>query len=824
MFRNHIKIALRNLQRNKIYSFINIVGLAIGMATCLLIMLFVKDELSYDRFFKNKDRIFQVNISGNFGGNEFSAGATPPPAGKTMASEFPEIETFTRIYKPGDVTVKYLKNGKTDLFFTESRVMAADSNFFKIFDYKMLEGNAQKCLQSPNSIVITEKMSLKYFGKTSALGQIITLDNTPMKITGVLENIPAQSSLQFDFLTSIKTYPIVAHFDWSWVWLQTSTYLLLKESPNDYRTIAGKLEKKFPVMVKNHAADAFRRIGQSFDDFMKKGGKWDFSLQPLSEVHLYSAGIQSGMISNQGDIKYVYIFSCIALFIVILACVNFMNLSTARSLKRAREVGVRKVLGSFKSGLIQQFLTESMLYSILASGIGLVLVSLTLPVFSEISGKTLHLETLLSGKIILFIISVTFIIGLLSGSYPAFYLTSFKPVNVLKGGILKNSISSSMIRNGLVVFQFSVATILIISTIIIYQQLRFTQTKDLGLDKENVAVLTNAQKLGKNQEAFRQELLRLPEVLNASISTSIPTRNYFADFYNLEESPKDKQTQKDITLSSYTVDYDFVPTLKIKLLQGRNFSKDFPSDSAAVILNETAAKQIGWKEPIGKYMTYPGNADQKFKVIGIAKDFDIESVRTSAFPFAIFHQSSHTYQTETSYITIRLKAGNLENSLQKLKSKWQDFSDDVPFDYTFLDNAFESLYRSEQQMQTIFGIFTGLAIFISCLGLFGLATYTTEQRNKEIGIRKVLGSSANQIVALLSKDFLKLVSISIVIASPVAWFVVHKWLQDFAYQIPIPWWAFVSAGVLSVSIALLTVSYQAVKAALANPVKSLRTE
>ena len=825
MIKNYLKIAWRNIKRNKVNSFINIAGLAIGMACVILILLYVQDELQYDRFFKQSNHIYQVNLNGNQDGNEFLTSNSPPTVGPAMVTEFPEIESYTRIYNPGELVVRNEDGRQTENYFSEKKILAVDSNFLQFFSYEMLEGSPANSLQKANSVVLTERTAKKYFGNTNAIGKILKFGNesTPFTITGIMQNIPSQSTWQFDMLTSISSYPAVKRFSWSWVWLQVNTYIKLRDNVAVDEASIAKLEAKLPAMVKKHAASAFKRIGQPFDEFVKKGGKWDFHLMPLTRVHLYSdeIGSRSPTLSN---IKYVYIFSIIALFIIILACVNFMNLSTAQSEKRAKEVGIRKVLGSVKAQLVKQFLAEAMLYSFIAMIIALLLVLLLLKPFNEIAGKTLDFPLIFTNYDWIFLLGMAIIIGLLAGSYPAFYLTSFKPVTVLKGmKRFRSGMANLFIRNGLVIFQFTVSTALIICTIIVFKQLRFTQNKDLGLNKENVIVIANSDRLGNSEESFRQELTKLPGVLSATMSTGIPTKENFGDFYLPEPAGVDEHLAKDITLSSFMVDDDFIPTLGIQLLNGRNFSKDF-NDSLSVILNEAAVKQIGWKDPVGKYMKYPGNDDQRFKVIAVAKDFTTQSLRTVVAPFALFHTSSKTYGMGMAYISVRVNPGDVSGYLKKIESKWRSFAPNTPFDYSFLDSEFDALYRSEKRMGAVFGIFTLLSIFIACLGLFGLAAYTAERRTKEIGVRKVLGASIQGLVTLLSRDFVKLVLLAAVIAFPIAWWGMNKWLEDFAYRIHIGWWVFVLAGFIALLIAIMTVSFQAIKAAIADPVKSLRTE
>jgi putative ABC transport system permease protein len=790
-----------------------------------MIIMYVKDELNYDKFFKDADHIFQVNMTITDNGVQNTTGGnTAPAVGPTLVNLYPEIESYVRIYRPGDVLVRYDENAKTENYFTEKNVMAVDSNFLQVFNYTLLQGDAAGCLQKPNSIVITASTAKKYFGNGNAIGKMLLLDTDkkPFIVTAVLKDIPSQSSFQFDMLAPIHTYAEVKKRSWNWFWLQVNTYVKLKNNAAINEAAIARLNAKFPVMVKEHAFN--KDYGQSFEEFIKKGNKLEYSLMPFTKVHLYANPmIVPARLTTLGDIKYIYIFSVIALFIIILACVNFMNLSTAQSAKRAKEVGVRKVLGSVKAQLIKQFLTEAMLYSFVATLISLLLVFILLRPFNEVAGKLLVFSSIFNNGTWLFVVVLCLLTGLLAGLYPAFYLTSFNPVFVLKGiKVFKNNFGNLLIRNGLVVFQFAVSIALIICTVIVFQQLKYTQNKDLGLNKENVLVIANTKRLGSNEEAYRQQITKQNGVIDASISSSIPTKGNFGDGYNPLPTETDKPLLTDVGLSSFMVDDEFIPTLKMQVLQGRNFSKAF-NDSASVIINETAAKLIGWKEPVGKYLDYPGN-DQKFKVIGVVKDFNIASFREVIEPFALFHVSSQTYGLGSSYISVRLGPGNINNYLKELENTWKNFAPDMPFDYSFLDGYFDALYRSEQRMGEVFGIFTFLSIFVACLGLFGLSVYTAERRTKEIGVRKVLGASVQNVVALLSKDFLKLVLISAIIAFPLAWFAMNKWLQDFAYRITIDWQVFFIAALAALIIAFATIGFQSIKAAMANPVKSLRSE
>jgi len=797
--------------------------LAIGLASAIFIFLYVQDELRYDRFFTDVDKIYQVNLEGKMAGEEFLTGNTPPPVGLALKNAFPEIETYARIFRPGDVVVRYEEKSQPDQYFTENKVLGVDSNFLGMFDYEMLEGDRETCLYDPNSVVITRSIAKKYFGRDNALGKILLFgnDKRPFKVSGVLEDIPSQSSFQFDILRPIVSYPVVKQFTWSWVWLQVNTYVRLESNFIASETNLRNLEARFPPMIQQQAASAFRRIGQPLDELKKKGGKWDLHLKPFSKIHLYSAN-DNARITNLGDIKYVRIFSLIALFIIILACVNFMNLSTAQSAKRAKEVGIRKALGSLNVQLIRQFFGEAFLFVLLSAGIAILLVLVFMDPFNAISGKELSFRLLMTGNFWMYFTGIILFTSLLAGSYPSFYLTSFNPIRVFKGKLPKTSFGSLLIRNGMVIFQFTISTALIVCTIIVFQQLQFTRNADMGLNKENTLIIANTNRLKQSEESFREEVSRLPQVAGSTIASSVPTKNWFGDRYELEANGE-SQVPFDISLASFIVDEEFIPTTQLTLLKGRNFSRSF-NDSTSVIINETAARQMGWKDAIGQYMIYPGNENQRFQIIGIVKDFNFESLRSTITPFALFHPSSKTYGLGTSYMMVRIKPGKTLEALETINAKWKSFAPATPFDHSFLDEEFESLYRADAKMGQVFGLFTLLSIFVACLGLFGLSAYTAERRIKEIGLRKVLGASVHGLAGLLSRDFLKLVLVAVCIAFPIAWMTMDNWLQVFAYRIKIEWWVFALAGIGALAIALVTVSFQAIKAAMGNPVKTLRTE
>jgi putative ABC transport system permease protein len=822
MIRNYFKIAWRNLLKNNFYAAISIIGLTIGLGVGILILIWIQDELNYDKFFEDSGQIYRVNIDGKMGDNSFYAGYTPPPAGAALVDNFPEVESYTRIYRPNaDVIESKTIDGQH--LFNETDIYAVDPNFLEFLTYPLAKGDPKTCLQQANSIVITPQIAEKYFGNKDPMGQILYYGKgkQPLKVTGVLKDLTKlQATVKFDILMPVQNFDEVAYFNWSWVWLNMATYVKLTDQAAKDPNILANLEPKFPEMLKTQAASAFERIGQPYEQFQKNGNYWDIHLQPLNDIHLRSGEIASA-ISDQGDIQNIYIFGLIAFFIIVLACVNFTNLATAQANKRCKEIGIRKVLGSQRGQLIRQFLAEAFLYTIISALFAFLLVAWILPFFNSLTGKTISFYSIFSNGIWLILLGLTVLTAFLAGIYPAFYLTAFKPITVLKGSV--SSTKTGFLRNGLIVFQFVIAIVMVISTIVVFTQLRYTQKRNLGYDKENVMVINNTEKLDAGAESFRQEIAALPNVINATSSTGIFTKGSFADFYVPQTTENDYPVAKDIVLNSYLVDDHFIPTLNIDIKKGRGFDVRF-NDSLSVVINAAAAKQIGWKNPIGQKIRYPGGNMEYYTVIGVVKDFHLESLHSSILPFALFSKTSKSYDTGVSFITLRYGSGDTKKLITTIENKWKNYQQVVPFEYSFLNDDLNAAYQSERQLASLFGLLTALSIFVACLGLFGLVAFTAQQRTKEIGIRKILGARVSGIVKLLSKDFLRLVIIALVVATPIAWLFMNHWLQDFAYRINIPWWAFVVAGILALGIALVTVSFQAIKAALANPVKSLRTE
>ena len=806
MLKNYFIIAWRNLMRNKAFSIINIFGLAIGIAGCLIIILFVYDELSYDKFNKKADRIVRVTFGGKLSGEVMKEAVVMAPVAQTLMHDYPEVLEATRLVKNNPTKIIY-----KDKTFDNEITCAVDSNFFNVFTIPFVKGNSKTALVEPNTIVITEGAARKYFGHEDPMGKLITFRtyNTTKKVTGIIKKIPQNSHFHFDFFASLADVPDAK----STSFLNGSfyTYLVLPEG-YDYKNLQAKL----PQMTEKYMVPQLTQAtGISIQEFRKKGNDIGLYLQRLTDIHLrsdFTVNLEPG-----GDIRYVYIFSAIALFMLLIACINFMNLSTAGASKRAKEVGIRKVLGSLNSELIKQFLFESVLLSMIALVIGLALVKMALPVFNHLANKELTLQFIGSPFVLLGLLAFGLLVGILAGSYPAFFLSSFNPVAVLKSKFISNRKSISL-RSGLVVFQFFISVMLIIGTIVVYEQLNYIQNKKLGFDKDQILVFRNSDVLGSKEAILKEQLLHDPRVVNVSNSGFVPVKS---NYNNMTLTFPDRNTALSRRTNVYQIDEQFIPTLRMQMAEGRNFSKDFPTDSSGVIVNETLAKIFGWgNNAVGHILDFNTDLNGGSKglhVIGIVKDFNFQSLHDEIGPVMMVLQQS-------SGLIVRIKGKDVAGLISSIKTKWAAFKVDEPFTYSFLDDDYKAQYLSESKTGTILGIFSAMTIFVACLGLFGLSTFTAEQRTKEIGIRKTLGANVSQVVALLSGYFLKLVLISCAIAFPVAWFAMNKWLQDFAYRVPVSWWVFVAAGIGALFIALLTVSFQAIKAALANPVKSLRTE
>lgn len=800
MFVNYLKTALRNLLRQKSYSIINIGGLAIGMSVCILILSYVFFELSYDKFHEKSDQIYRLGLDATVGGNTMNLAVTSAPMGEALRQDFPEVIANTRlsISESQELSIGERKFIQKDILYT-------DSSFFDVFSFKLIRGSRNEVLLHPKSIVLTESCAKKFFGDNDAIGEIIRInDRTSFKVTGIMEDVPPNSQLQFELLVSMDIRDPKSSFYRQNNWGNISMYsYVLLEKNTDYL----KLEEKFDEFKVRHTQQLID-IGVHFDLF----------LQPLTDIHLYSELERET--NNSGDITYVYLFSAIAIFILFIACINYMNLASARSFKRAKEVGMRKIHGAVRPQLIGQFLGESVMFSILAFIISLVIVQITLPMFNDLVYQHDSSIDLFSNKFTLlgFFVAITFIVGILAGSYPAFYMSSFSPIVALKGEKLKGK-KKSLLRNILVVLQFSIAVALIICTSVIYTQINYMQNKDLGFDGENrIVIPLRSESLRNKSEVLRNEFRSLSNVEMVSISNSAPGYGMNGSGY----LPEGADATTPVIIYNGTIDDQFIETMDMKILEGRNFSHEFGTDTLSVLINEELAKRYNWDEPIGKKLSVlAGDSmpNTDFKVVGVLKNFHFMSLLTKVEPYAYHYQQSNMRN-----LILKLNAKNKEVALKQIEEKWAELSNNAPFDYMFIDENFEETYISYIRMGKLFTAFTLIAIFVACIGLFGLASFLTEIRTKEIGIRKVQGAGIFSILRLLNTDFIKWVVVANIVAWPIAYYYMTEWLANFSYPISLSWMNFALGAVLSIFIALVTVSYQSLKAALRNPVESLRYE
>ncbi|OQP65607.1 ABC transporter permease [Niastella populi] len=792
MLKNYFKIAFRNLWRHRVFSFINIMGLTVGMTACLLIFLYVRFELSYDRFHPKADRVYRVVADIK------TPTETLPSQGPAWAVpghikfDFPEVEAFTRV-APENLLFR-----KGDIKFNEANSIWADSAFFQIFGFKLLKGDPRTALKEPFSVVMSASTAKKYFGKADPMGQtiLITSEGSPATITGIMQDMPENTQVKGDVLVSMTTITTqyAKGIDDQWSNYSPWAYILLKPG-----TDAKTLEKKFPAFLEKWSGKEMKEL-QMFVTL---------KLEKLKEVYLYSSRGDS-----LGSIRNVYIFSIIALFILIIACINFINLTTARASERAKEVGIRKVAGAVRPQLARQFLGESIVICFIAFLLTLGLSALLLPSFNQLAGKTISTGIFHDGPLVALLLGTGIVIGLLAGIYPAFVLSSFKPIEVLKGRFATGN-KGNILRKGLVISQFAISTALIIGTIIVYTQMSYMRNRELGFNKDQVLVVET--KSEKKRGALQEAISRLPNIKTSALSASVPGSGHPGAYSEVENVKGDLQITN---LDLYFVDFDYIPLYNFKMAAGRAFSREYKTDSGqAMILNEAAVRMLGYHSPdqaIGKKFKQWGHEG---RIIGVIQDFHYKSLQTPIKPLSI-----RMNWDNTTLLSVKVNAANIQKTIASIEKEFKTIIPNRPFSYYFLDEFFDRQYRNEERFGRLFLNFAVLAIFISCLGLLGLASYATMQRTREIGIRKVMGASVSNIINLLSKDFLKLVIISFFIAAPVAWYFMHKWLADFAYRTSISWWIFAMAGVLAILIAVVTISVQAFRAAVANPVKSLRTE
>lgn len=817
MLKNYFKIAFRNLWRNKGYSFINIFGLAVGLASCIIILLYVNHELSYDKNYENADRIYRVASKVDFSGNYMEFASAPAPMGPTLIQDYPEVEAMVRFRPYGSALIR---RGEEN--FKEENIVFADGSLFDVFSIPVLHGDPATALTDPYTIAISESIAQKYFGDTNAIGKTLLLnDSSDYEVTAVYEDMTGASHFHFDFIRSMATTDEADNG--VWVSHNFRTYILLKEG-----TDPKVFEQNFESVIKTYVEPQIRQfMGVGLEGFREAGNSIEYDLQPLTDIHLHSN--LAGEFEPNGSITYVYIFSGLAVFVLILACINFMNLATARSVKRAKEVGVRKTLGSGRRQLTGQFFSESLLFTLIAFLIALLLVEMSLPFFSDLAGVEITSSYVSSPPLIGFIILIVLVTGLIAGSYPALMLSSLKPVQVLKGRFHEKA-GHGTFRKGLVVFQFTISIFIVVGLLVINKQLNYIQNRNLGFQKDQVVILNDAYALGDTRqsiETFRDQILGYPVFESATVSSFYPVEGYGKDdrsFWPKGESPSEDNM---VNMQHWSVDENYIPTMGMELIEGRNFVQGRDQPEASVILNEAAVDRFGFENPVGKIITIydvtpDGSIDMEnlteYEIVGVVENFHYESLRENITPLGLFYGSSY------GNMAFKITSTDVSQAIAVLEDNWNDFAPGQPFSYSFLDNRFEQMYRTETNMQDLMTAFSILAIIIACLGLLGLSAYSVERRTKEIGIRKVLGANIPSILGLVSGEFLKLILLSFLLAVPMAYFGMNQWLREFAYRTEIDVEIFLWAGISILFIALLTVSWQSIKAALMNPVNSLRSE
>ncbi len=818
MIKNYFIIAWRNLLKRKTYAFINIFGLALGAAICLLIVLFIKSESSVDSWRNDGENVYRMVVKRKYPTRVSSYAIIPQSYGKTVKEELPEVDEVVRVFNffnNGTFQIQY-----GDKKFEETKVFFVDPTFFEIFDSNLLYGLAEESLTKPNSIVLNETTAKKYFGDASqAVGKFLKPEGNniqPLEVTAVYQDWPENS--HFTFNAVLTTSGNDDFEQENYVGFSAYTYFRLNENAS-YK----KVEAAMPGIIKKFAAgDIERQFSMSIDKFMNAGNGYTYTMQPLKDIYLTSH-LDNEYRAN-GNATTLYIFGLVAFFVLFIACINFINLSTARSSERAKEVGIRKTFGSEKKSLILQFMSESFLISLLAMLVAVGIFALLAPVFNDISGKDFSLNSLLDSNSILLLITFTCISGFLAGIYPAFVLSSFNPIEVLRGKF-KSGKQGRALRSGLVVFQFSISVILITCTLVVNRQMDYMTSERLGFNKEQTVIIERTDLLGERTRAFKNELRNIKGVTNVSGSTALPgQQNYFGVSWATVENSNEPITGRGII-----ADDEYAKTLGLEIVQGRFFSKDFPTDSLAIVLNQKAASELGLKDPIGKRLVTPENflnaedgTAYTYKVIGVVKDFHYQSLHEPITPL-VFTNASR-FNNIMGLTAVHVEGSSFDSALTSIETIWKQFVEDKPLTFKFLDQTIENQYQAERTSRKIFTFFSCITIFIACIGLLGLAAYTTRQRVHEIGVRKVLGASVGNIVSMLSKDFVKLVFLSTLIAIPIAWYAMNQWLQNFAYRISSSWDLFIIAALIALLTAFLTISSQAIKAALSNPVKSLRTE
>jgi len=803
MIYNFIKVAFRNLVRHKAFSFINITGLAIGLVCFIFILLWIQDEVSFDNFHQDADRIFITGLDYKIGNQEGRGIKCNPPLAPAMMAEIPEIESATRFLHTINKLVTY-RDG--DISFLENGIFYADSTIFNVFTIPLITGDPTDLLTRKNTLVITKEMAQKYFGDIDPIGKILSFDGKrDIEVVGVVKAWPANSHWRFDMLASLISTRSAT--DDSWWSNYIYTYFKIREGTN----IEAVLPKINELVRRKKNVSFAQILGMEREEWEAQGNRTGYYATPIRDIYLRSTTQDN--VGTVGDIRYVYLFAVIGFFILFVACVNFMNLTTARSAVRAKEIGMRKVLGSSKRSLIFQFLMESILITLFAMFIAVVAIELLLPYFNNLTDKALNMNFAGVATIPILLLMVI-VVGLMSGGYSAISLASFKILTVVKGSLF-NDKSKTWFRNVLVLFQFSVSILVIVCTIIAYNQMNYIKNKKLGFDKEQLLIIDRASTIGDDLGTFKEELLKNPAIQYASATYHIPGTEAGGQSFRTEDSAPEELL--DLTL--LCGDYDYLDAMGIKLVAGRYFSEEIHSDSNNVVVNATAVKLMGFTDAIGKKILVP-NSEEGLIIIGVVEDFHISSLHKEIEPIILLHPGSGW----DHYLAVRIQPQNVSATLEFIEAKWNEFTGDQPFEYFFMDSFFDNLHKSEQRTGQFFTIFAALTIFIACLGLFGLAAFTAEQKTKEIGVRKVLGASVPSIVSILLKQFTRWVILANIIAWPIGYFIMKSWLQNFAYHIDLKVGYFLLSGIITLLIAVITVSYLAVNAANKNPVKALNYE
>ena len=826
---NHIfKLTLRKLARKRFYVFLNIIGLSIGFACCFLIYLFIQEELRYDTFHTNVDRLYRVNQTDIWVDNGIPFASTGPGVAFAF-EEVPEVEAVMRIHTLGGAWVRLPGVSGGEKVFRENLIRAADSNFFDFFSFPLLKGDSRGILEQPNSIILSSETASRYFEEENPIGKTLQIDlgydEMEGIVRGVVDNLEDQTHIQFDMLVSMNSFPRVKDQSWSWLWTTFVTYVKLRPGVDPQ-----SIEDKLLNLPRTYALQTLNRIMEirSFEEFEAGGKKWELFLQPVLDIHL-----KSGMVSNRlgpiSDIRYVYAFSATAILILLLSCINYINLATARSIEQTQEVGVQKILGIPKIQLFSQFILESLVISLVALVLGIGIADLLIVPFNDLAQKTLSFSLTANWDEILGFFLLSILVGLGTGFFPAKYLGGTEPIHSLKGKLSQKG-RGYLFQNGLVTFQFLISICLMICTALVYEQLKYSAEKELGFDRENLLVVSNAEKVGSQLEVLADRYEQLSSIKEVGISSASPPRIYDSDYFKPINS-----RIRELPLSYIHIDEDYLPTLGMDLAVGRNFSAAFGTEIQNVLLNESAVRAMGWLDSastdwagvLGKQFNYTDEEGSTYTVIGVVEDFHFLSLQNEIEPLVLFYEGSGVFTGPQKYLSLRLAGGDvarLTHTIAEIEAIWNNMGTGLPFRYSFLDEDFQRTFIREGRLGKVLGIFSALALLIACMGLFGLSAFSIEQRSKEIGIRKILGASFTNILQLLGKKYIPIVGLAFLIASPIAYLVMSRWLQDYAYRTPIGWSIFLLAGLAALGIAWATISYFAVRAAMTLPIHALRDE